>query len=83
MVATRIGLEPTIVVADSGAWNGSPKGYDAVILNNVSRAHVAPAAQSALVQYVADGGSLAMVGGDQSFGLGGWQDSPVARMMPV
>ena len=24
-----------------------------------------------------------MVGGDQSFGLGGWQDSPLARAMPV
>ena len=79
----RLGLDPTIVVADNGAWNGSPRGYDAVVLNNVSRAHVAPSAQSALVQYVAEGGSLAMVGGDQSFGLGGWQDSPVARVMPV
>ncbi len=79
----RLGLDPTIVVADNGAWNGSPRGYDLVVLNNVSRAHVAPSAQSALVQYVAEGGSLAMVGGDQSFGLGGWQDSPVARVMPV
>jgi Ca-activated chloride channel homolog len=79
----RLGLDPTIVVADNGAWNGSPKGYDLVVLNNVSRAHVAPNTQSALVQYVAEGGSLAMVGGDQSFGLGGWQDSPVARVMPV
>jgi uncharacterized membrane protein len=82
-VIRRIGLEPTTVVVGNGKWDGSPKGYDAVVLNNISRAHVAPAAQSALVQYVAEGGSLAMVGGDQSFGLGGWQDSPVARVMPV
>ncbi len=82
-VIKRIGLEPTTEVVAGGEWDGSPKGYDAVVLNNISRAHVAPAAQSTLVQYVADGGSLAMVGGDQSFGLGGWQDSPVARVMPV
>jgi Ca-activated chloride channel family protein len=82
-IVRRIGLDPTIVVAGNGGWDGSPKGYDLVVLNNVSRARVGPAAQNALVQYVADGGSLAMVGGDQSFGLGGWQDSPIARVMPV
>ena len=82
-VIRRIGLEPTTVVASGGEWDGSLKGYDAVVLNNIARTRIAPAAQSALVQYAADGGSLAMVGGDQSFGLGGWQDSPVARAMPV
>ncbi len=79
----RLGLDPTTVATDNGSWDGSPKGYDLVVLNNVPRARIAPAAQNALVQYVAEGGSLAMVGGDQSFGLGGWQDSPVARVMPV
>ena len=82
-VIRRIGLEPTTVVAGGSEWDGSPKGYDAVVLDNISRSRVSPAAQGALAQYAADGGSLAMVGGDQSFGLGGWQDSPVARVMPV
>jgi len=82
-ILRRIGLEPTIVVAGTGGWDGSPKGYDLVVLNNVARARVGQAAQNALVQYVAGGGSLAMVGGDQSFGLGGWQDSPIERVMPV
>jgi hypothetical protein len=27
-VVRRLGLDPTIAVADSAAWNGSPKGYD-------------------------------------------------------
>ncbi|HEX4210114.1 MAG TPA: VWA domain-containing protein [Candidatus Binataceae bacterium] len=81
-VASSVGLQPSVEVA-SGEWNGSFKGYDAVILNNVASGHIAPAAQNALVQYVADGGSLAMAGGDQSFGLGGWQNSPVAHIMPV
>lgn len=82
-VIRRAGLEPVVVAAGAGEWNGSPTGYDAVVLNNIARSHVAPAAQNALVQYAAGGGSLAMIGGDQSFGLGGWQDSPVARVMPV
>lgn len=82
-IVRRIGLDPTVAVAGNGGWDGSPKGYDLVVLNNVPRARVGQAAQKALVQYVAEGGSLAMVGGDQSFGLGGWQDSPLARVLPV
>jgi Mg-chelatase subunit ChlD len=79
----RLGLQPTVETLSGGAWDGRPKGYDAVILNNVSRTRIAPAAQDALVHYVADGGALAMVGGDQSFGLGGYESSPIARIMPV
>lgn len=81
-VVRRIGLEPT-VVTPSGSWSGNLKGYDAVLLNNVPRSRFSPAAQQALVNYVEEGGSLAMAGGDQSFGLGGYQDSPIARALPV
>ncbi|MBE3603000.1 VWA domain-containing protein, partial [bacterium] len=81
-VVRRLGMEPATQVV-GGAWDGSLQGYDTVILNNVSRDRIAPAAQNALAQYVGAGGALAMVGGDRSFGLGGWQDSPVARVMPV
>ena len=35
------------------------------------------------MRYVDRGGSLAMVGGDESFGLGGYEDSPIAKAMPV
>ncbi|HSR58423.1 MAG TPA: VWA domain-containing protein, partial [Candidatus Binataceae bacterium] len=79
----RIGLEPTVVPVTSGQWNGSLAGYDAVVLNNLPRERLAPAAQNALVNYVERGGSLAMVGGDESFGLGGYKDSPIAQVMPV
>ena len=81
-VVHRMGLEPT-VVTPSGSWSGNLKGYDAVVLNNVPRARLSPAAQEALVHYVEEGGSLAMAGGDESFGLGGYQDSPLARALPV
>ena len=65
-VVHRMGLEPT-VVTPSGSWSGNLKGYDAVVLNNVPRSRLSPAAQQALVNYVEEGGSLAMVGGDESF----------------
>ncbi len=82
-VVRRMGFEPDVVTVSNGEWNGSPKGYDSVVLNNLERSRLSPAAQNALVSYVQQGGSLAMVGGDRSFGLGGYQASPIANVMPV
>ena len=77
------GLEPTVVPVTGGTWDGTVAGYDAVLINNVPSERIAPAAQNAMVAYVSRGGSLAMVGGDSSFGLGGYADSPLAAVMPV
>jgi Ca-activated chloride channel homolog len=82
-VIHRMGLEATIVPVPNGEWNGSLTGYDAVILNNLPRERLSEAAQNALVSYVDRGGSLVMTGGDESFGLGGYQNSPLAQIMPV
>ncbi len=82
-VAERRGFDASVVPVTSGQWNGSLAGYDAVFLNNLPEDHFSAAAQNALVTYVERGGSLAMIGGDASFGLGQWQSSPVAKTMPV
>lgn len=82
-VVRRMGLEPTVVPAPGGVWNGPITGYDAILLNNVPSERIAPAAQNAMAGYVSRGGSLAMVGGDSSFGLGGYATSPLAPVMPV
>ncbi|MGH8012654.1 MAG: VWA domain-containing protein [Candidatus Binataceae bacterium] len=82
-VVRRSGFQPVSTVLASAEYNGSIKGYDAIILNNVPRARLSPAVQNALVEYVDKGGALAMVGGDRSFGLGGYENSPIARIMPV
>jgi Ca-activated chloride channel homolog len=82
-VARRLGFDPTVVPVAAGQWSGNVSGYDAILLDNIAEQRLAPALQSALVAYVRRGGSLAMVGGDRSFGLGGWQNSPVASVMPV
>ena len=82
-VVRGMGFQPSLVITGGREYTGNPKGYDAVILNNVPANQLTPAAQSALVQYVTGGGALAMVGGDQSFGLGGYENSIIARIMPV
>ncbi len=82
-VVRRMGLDPAIVTVTDEQWDGSIAGYDAILINNVPSERIAPAAQSALVSYVNRGGSLAMIGGDSSFGLGGYADSPLAPVMPV
>jgi Ca-activated chloride channel family protein len=82
-IVRQMGFQPAVAVLNGHSYNGDPHGYDAVILNNVPRDQLTPALQNALVHYVTAGGALAMVGGDQSFGLGGYQDSAIARIMPV
>lgn len=82
-VAKRLGLEPVVADLSEREFDGDLNGYDAVVLNNVARARVAPAALERLKGYVQHGGSLAMVGGDQSFGLGGYEGSAVAQALPV
>ncbi len=58
--------------------------YSLVILSNVSAGDFTDAEKQGLAIYVRDlGGGLVMVGGDESFGAGGWMGSPVEEIMPV
>lgn len=82
-VAKRLGLEPVVTDLSGRQFEGDFNGYDAVVLNNVARARLAPAALERLKGYVQHGGSLAMIGGDQSFGLGGYEGSAAAEALPV
>lgn len=82
-VVQRMGLEPAVVTVTDEGWDGNVSGYDAILINNVPSERIAPAAQNALAAYVSRGGSLAMIGGDSSFGLGGYAESPLAPVMPV
>lgn len=60
------------------------QGYSAVILSNVPADMVSREQQEALSVYVRDmGGGLVMLGGDESFGAGGWIGSPVEQVMPL
>ncbi|MEP0846530.1 MAG: VWA domain-containing protein [Phycisphaerae bacterium] len=58
--------------------------YALVILSNVPANLLSDAERQALAVYVRDlGGGLVMIGGDDSFGAGGWLDTPVEEVMPV
>ncbi len=58
--------------------------YAAILLVDLPAAAVPAPLQRALVTYVRDqGGGLAMIGGSESFGAGGWRRTPLAAILPV
>ncbi|MCA9242496.1 MAG: VWA domain-containing protein [Phycisphaerales bacterium] len=58
--------------------------YSLVILSNVPAHRLTEREQKALSVYVRElGGGLIMVGGDKSYGAGGWLGSEVEKIMPV
>lgn len=57
--------------------------FDALILVNTPAYHFSQAQQEEMRSYVHQGGGLVMIGGENSFGAGGWIDSPVAETLPV
>jgi uncharacterized membrane protein/Mg-chelatase subunit ChlD len=58
--------------------------YDAVVLDNAPGLGVSSAKMEAIEKYVRDsGGGLIMLGGDRSFGPGGYYRTPVERALPV
>jgi len=79
------GIEVSVVEA-----GGLPKDiaglarYDGVILSNLPATRLDKATMASLRDYVRDqGGGLVMVGGDESFGLGGYYGTPVEEALPV
>ena len=59
--------------------------FDLFILENFSysRFHLPPAYLESLKQFVANGGGLLVIGGENAFGSGGYRGSPVEEMLPV
>jgi uncharacterized membrane protein len=58
--------------------------FKAVVLGDIEAGYFTPAQLALLEEFVKDrGGGLLMLGGVNSFGLGKYADTPVARMLPV
>ncbi|MFQ5521202.1 MAG: VWA domain-containing protein, partial [Candidatus Methylomirabilia bacterium] len=58
--------------------------YDGVILSNISSLKLTQRQMESIRDYVRDfGGGLIMVGGEESFGLGGYYRTPVEEALPV
>lgn len=58
-------------------------GYSSIILNNVAKRQLSNSFLSTLQSFVQSGGGLLLVGGDRSFGLGGYTDTKLEEMSPV
>ena len=59
-------------------------GFDVVLLSNLSSLALTDTEMRALRDFVRDrGGGLVMLGGERSFGLGGYYDTPVEEALPV
>jgi uncharacterized membrane protein len=70
--------------AQTPATPADLRQFTAVALVDVPAAEVPVAAQRALAAYVRDqGGGLAMIGGADSFGAGGWRRTAIANALPV
>lgn len=57
--------------------------YQVILLNNLLAQRLAPAQISALRLFVSRGGGLIFLGGSYSYTLGGYQNSPLASLLPV
>ena len=58
--------------------------YDSVILSNVDSVSLSPGIMKSLESNVKDSGAgLVMIGGEDSFGAGGYNNTPVEKALPV
>lgn len=57
--------------------------YSVVIFNNVPLAELPRGVATEVEYYVANGGGFIMIGGNKSFGLGGYKDTAIADLLPV
>jgi Ca-activated chloride channel family protein len=58
--------------------------YDGVVLSNVSSLKLSKPQMAQIRDYVRDhGGGLMMLGGEESFGLGGYYRTPIEEALPV
>jgi uncharacterized membrane protein len=58
------------------------KRYDCVILGSFGASQFTDAQQQTLVRYVENGGAVIFLGGESSFGRGGYGDSKIGSLMP-
>ena len=80
------GSQEVTVVASTGVPSSltTLAGYDAVVLDNVEADALGAASMAALQVFVRDlGKGLVMLGGRDSFGAGGYLDTPLEETLPV
>ncbi len=83
-------MEEQQFVVERRPPHGLPKrmdrllAYDAIILADVPATDMSPRQMELLKRYVSEfGGGLAMLGSEDSFGLGGYYKTPVEEVLPL
>ncbi|MCC6239114.1 MAG: VWA domain-containing protein [Phycisphaerales bacterium] len=80
--------------AASGSVDGQPftqmpqtleewKKFDVIIIGDLDVSFITPDQQRAIEQAVGDGAGLMMIGGQNSFGPGHYQGTPIEQVLPV
>ncbi len=81
---TQSGIEATVISPGKFPSLNDLTQYDSVLLVNVPANTLSPANMTVLQAYVKDlGKGMIMVGGEESFGLGGYFRTPIEDMLPV
>lgn len=73
----------TIVASGRGTSLPDLNRFSAVLFNNVAHEQLAKTSVGLLEGYVKGGGGFIMLGGNRSFGLGGYKDTVVEDILPV
>ncbi len=78
-------MNPTVVAAQAmPVALADLGGYDSVVLLNVHAGAIPARAMETLPAYVRElGRGLVMIGGDRTFGVGGWGKTPIEAALPV
>ncbi len=78
------------LAVEARPWSSLPHAlsgyleYDALIFDNVPGFGISVSQMEVLEQYVRDmGGGLLMLGGEKSFGAGGYYRTPIEKLLPV
>jgi Ca-activated chloride channel family protein len=62
---------------------GAAEDYKVIVLNNVHISKIPTPLQTSLARYVENGGGLVVIGGNTSFGLGGYIGSTLEPLLPL
>ncbi len=80
------GMEVVLLAEPSGMPTSLSElqNYSAVVFNDISAYSLSKAQMRMIESYVHDlGGGFVMVGGENSFGSGGYQKTPIEELLPV
>ena len=59
------------------------KKFDVIIIGDIDSTYLSPLQQQRIEQRISNGAGLLMLGGQNSFGPGGYQDTPIEKALPV